>query len=73
MALGPESSTEFSLGHNVASKAEVDEVMTAAKAAGATIIKPVADTFWGGYTGYFIDPDGHLWEAVWNPQFLPED
>jgi catechol 2,3-dioxygenase-like lactoylglutathione lyase family enzyme len=58
-----------SLGHNVGSKAEVDAVMEEAKKAGATIVKPAADTFYGGYAGYFQDPDGHLWEAVWNPAF----
>jgi uncharacterized protein len=63
----PASSTEFSLGHNVGSKREVDEVMAQAKAAGATIVKPAQDTFWGGYAGYFQDPDGHLWEVAWNP------
>ena len=67
------SATEFSLGHNVRSTQEVDAVMTQAKAAGATIVKPAADTFWGGYAGYFQDPDGHLWEVVWNPQLLPKD
>lgn len=58
----------MTLGHNVASKAEVDAVMAIADAAGAVIIKPAHDTFWGGYSGYFQDPDGHLWEIVWNPQ-----
>lgn len=69
----PPSATEFSLGHNVRTKVEVDEVMAQAKAAGATIVKPAADTFYGGYAGYFQDPDGHLWEVVWNPQLLPQD
>ncbi|WP_181296041.1 VOC family protein [Pseudomonas sp. Q2-TVG4-2] len=68
LALGPASATEMTLGHNVASKAEVDAVMAIADAAGAVIIKPAHDTFWGGYSGYFKDPDGHLWEIVWNPQ-----
>jgi catechol 2,3-dioxygenase-like lactoylglutathione lyase family enzyme len=67
------SPTEFSLGHNVATKAEVDAVMLQAKSAGATIVKPAQDTFWGGYAGYFQDPDRHLWEVVWNPQWLPQD
>lgn len=62
------STTEFTLGHNVNSKEEVDEVMAQAEKAGATILKPASDTFWGGYAGYFQDPDGHVWEAVWNPQ-----
>jgi len=63
------SPTEFTLGHNVSSKAEVDQVMEQASNAGAMIIKPAQDTFWGGYAGYFQDPDQHLWEVVWNPQF----
>ena len=61
--------TEITIGHNVGSKEEVNAVMEQAKKAGAKIIKPAADTFWGGYAGYFQDLDGHLWEAVWNPQF----
>lgn len=63
------SSTEMTLGHNVSSKEEVDNVMTQAKSAGAVIVKPAHDTFWGGYSGYFQDPDGHLWEVVWNPEW----
>jgi catechol 2,3-dioxygenase-like lactoylglutathione lyase family enzyme len=69
MAVGPRSATEFSIAHNVASKAEVDAVMGEAKAAGATIVKTAQDTFYGGYAGYFQDPDGHLWEVAWNPQW----
>jgi catechol 2,3-dioxygenase-like lactoylglutathione lyase family enzyme len=65
------SATEFSLGHNVSSKKEVDDIMDQAKKAGAAIVKPAQNTFWGGYAGYFQDPDGHLWEVVWNPQLLP--
>jgi uncharacterized protein len=61
------SPTEFSIGHNVASKREVDEVLEQAKGAGANIINPAHDTFWGGYAGYFQDLDGHLWEVAWNP------
>ena len=64
---GTPNATEFTLGHNVGSRVEVDAVMETARKAGATIVKPAADTFWGGYAGYFQDPDGHLWEAVWNP------
>jgi uncharacterized glyoxalase superfamily protein PhnB len=67
------SSTEFSLGHNVKSRAEVNAVMKEAMAAGATIVKKAQNTFWSGYAGYFKDPDGHLWEVAWNPQLLPED
>jgi catechol 2,3-dioxygenase-like lactoylglutathione lyase family enzyme len=66
---GPASPTEFTLGHNVASKAEVDAAMALARDAGATIVKPAHETFYGGYAGYFQDPDGHLWEVVWNPQW----
>ncbi len=68
---GP-SSTELSLGHNVRTRGQVDEVMAEAKRAGATIVREAHDTFWGGYAGYFQDPDGHLWEVVWNPQLLPD-
>ena len=66
------SPTEFTLGHNVSSKAEVDAVMQQAAGAGAVVAKPAQDTFWGGYAGYFQDPDGHLWEVVWNPKWEAE-
>ena len=66
-AVCPRSATELSLGHNVGSRAEVDSVMARAAAAGAVIVKPAQGTFWGGYGGYFQDPEGHLWEVVWNP------
>jgi catechol 2,3-dioxygenase-like lactoylglutathione lyase family enzyme len=69
----PASPTDFCLAHNVASKAEVDAVMAQAQAAGADIVKPAHDTFWGGYAGYFQDPDRHLWEVAWNPQMRPTD
>jgi catechol 2,3-dioxygenase-like lactoylglutathione lyase family enzyme len=62
----------FSLGHNVRSKAEVDRILAQAEQAGATITAPAHDQVWGGYSGYFRDPDGHLWEIVWNPQLLPD-
>ncbi|GCE50789.1 hypothetical protein EI42_02396 [Thermosporothrix hazakensis] len=65
--------TEFTLGHNVSSKAEVDIVMEQARKAGARILKPARETFWGGYAGYFQDPDEHVWEILWNPQLLPEE
>lgn len=67
--LGLPSRTEFTLGHNVSSKEEVDTVMEQARKAGAMIVRQAHDTFWGGYAGYFEDPDRHLWEIVWNPQF----
>lgn len=65
------SASGVSLGHNLASRAEVEAVMAKAVRAGARCIKPAQDTFWGGYAGYFQDPDGHLWEVVWNPQLVP--
>jgi uncharacterized protein len=71
LPVGAANPTECSLGHNVSSSAEVDAVMDLARAAGATIVKPAHDTFWGGYAGYFQDPDGHLWEVVWNPHLSP--
>lgn len=71
--VGPPSATEVCLAHNVASKADVDAVMAQAIAAGAVIVKPARETFWGGYAGYFQDPDQHLWEIAWNPQMLPEE
>ena len=73
LPVSPAASTEFTLGHNVASQAEVDAVMEQARSAGATIVKEAHDTFWGGYSGYFSDPDGHLWEVVWNPQLPIEE
>jgi uncharacterized protein len=63
--------TDFTIGHNVTRKDEVDEVMEQARKAGARILKTAQDTFWGGYAGYFQDPDGHVWEIVWNPAFVP--
>lgn len=64
---------DVSLGHNVSSREAVDEVMRQAAEAGATIVDPPRQTFWGGYSGYFMDPDEHLWEVVWNPQLVPDD
>jgi len=71
--LSSPSPTEFTLGHNVSSKEEVDKIMEQAKNAGAAITKPAQETFWGGYAGYFQDPDNHLWEVVWNPELLPQN
>jgi uncharacterized protein len=71
LCVGARSATEFTLAHNVRSKHEVDGVMAQAQAAGAMIVKPAHETFWGGYSGYFQDPDDHVWEVVFNPQFLP--
>ena len=67
----PVSPTGFALAHNVLRRSEVDAVMAAAGRAGASVVKPAQDTFYGGYAGYFQDPDGHLWEVAWNPAMLP--
>jgi catechol 2,3-dioxygenase-like lactoylglutathione lyase family enzyme len=67
LAVGPRSSTEFTLAHNVASREEVDSAMARVKSAGARIVKPAHGTFYGGYAGYFQDPDDHLWEIAFNP------
>lgn len=69
----PASPTELSLGHNVSSRDGVDAIMESAEAAGARIVKRASDTFWGGYAGYFADPDGHLWEVVYNPSLQVPD
>jgi len=65
----PESATEFSMGYFVNSDQEVDAILEQAKKAGAKIIKPAQETFWGGYAGYLQDPDGHLWEIGHNPSW----
>ena len=70
LAAGTPNATDISLAHNVASRADVDAVMAQAATAGARIVKPAHDTFWGGYAGYFLDPDQHLWEVAWNPQWV---
>ena len=67
----PPSATDFALAHNVTSRSEVDAVMKQAESAGAVIVKGAQDTFYGGYAGYFKDPDGHLWEIAWNPNLMP--
>ena len=67
LPLGPSSPTEFTLAQNVLSKEEVDSVMQQAREAGGVIVKDAHDTFYGGYAGYFQDPNGHLWEIAWNP------
>jgi len=59
----------FALAHNVHSEVEVDEIMDQAVKAGATLVKKPQKVFWGGYSGYFKDPDGHLWEVAHNPHF----
>ncbi|WNQ11815.1 VOC family protein [Paenibacillus aurantius] len=69
LPVSPPSPTEFSIGHNVGSREAVDRVMAEVEKAGAVVTVPAHETFWGGYSGYFQDPDGHLWEVVWNPQW----
>jgi uncharacterized protein len=69
VSIGPRSATEFSLAHNVGSKQQVDALMVQAGKAGAALVKPARKTFWGGYAGCFQDPDGHLWELAWNPEW----
>ncbi len=69
IAQQPQNPTEFTIGHNVSSKEEVDAIMQQAQKAGAKIVKKAQDTFWGGYSGYFQDLDGHLWEVAWNPSW----
>jgi catechol 2,3-dioxygenase-like lactoylglutathione lyase family enzyme len=69
---GPARPGEFSLGHLVSTRAEVDALLARAKAAGAAVTEEPYDRPWGIYSGYFRDPDGHLWEIIWNPRRLPE-
>ena len=69
IALSGRSSTEFSIGHNVASRGEVEAVMEQAKRAGVEIVKAAQNTSWGGYRGIFPRPDGHLWEDARSPQW----
>jgi uncharacterized glyoxalase superfamily protein PhnB len=61
------------LAHNVRDRAEVDEVLALARSAGAVVVKAAGDTFWGGYSGYFTDPDGYLWEVAWAAIEFNED
>ena len=70
---GARSATELSLGYNVNGADAVDAAIAHARRAGATIVKAPGRTFWGGYAGYFADPDGHLWEVVWNPAIAAPD
>jgi uncharacterized glyoxalase superfamily protein PhnB len=69
VTISPEGSgfRGITLSHNVASEEEVEAVIAQALAAGATLVKPAQKVFWGGYSGYFQDPDGHLWEVAHNP------
>lgn len=69
--LGPPKTGEFSIGQLVSSRAEVDALLAQAQTAGATLTDPPHERPWGIYSGYFRDPDGHLWEVIWNPRFPP--
>jgi catechol 2,3-dioxygenase-like lactoylglutathione lyase family enzyme len=69
--LAPANPGEFSIGHVVGSRGEVDEVISQAEAAGAAVTDRPHDRPWGVYSGYFEDPDGHLWEVLWNPALGP--
>ena len=73
LSVSPPSPTDFSIGHIVNSKAEVDAIMRQAGNAGARITDPAHDRFWGGYAGYFQDLDGHLWEIAWNPEWVVKE
>src|SRR5258708_13258897 len=68
LSVGTSSSIEFSIGHFVKNKEEVDSLLSQAKDAGATITEEPRERPWGIYSGYFKDPDGHLWEVIWNPE-----
>lgn len=63
----------ITLAHNVRQKSEVDAILQRAAASGGRIVKPAHDTFWGGYSGYFVDPDGYHWEVAWGPMFSFDD
>jgi len=69
VAFDPPAACPISVAQNVRSRDEVDRILAEAVAAGAKLLKPGADVFWGGYVGYFADPDGFTWEVAWNPYF----
>lgn len=71
LPVSPPAATNVTIGHNVRTRQEVDAVMKRAVDSGATLVKSPHETFWGGYAGYFLDPEGHLWEVVWNPHLMP--
>lgn len=72
LSVKPSNPTDLTIGHNVSSKEEVEVVMSKAQKAGAKIVKPAQDTFYGGYAGYFQDPDEHIWEIAYNPNWKSE-
>ena len=63
----------FALAYNTRSREEVDATLAEAEAAGAEIVQPARTVFWGGYSGYFRDPSGHLWEVAWNENLVPDE
>ena len=69
LPLSGEGFSGITLAHNARTKEEVDSLLEEAREAGAKILKPAQEVFWGGYSGYFADPDGHAWEVAWNPFF----
>lgn len=69
----PAGPPPIAIAHNVLTREEVDAVMMQARRAGASIVKEPGDTFYGGYAGYFADPDGYLWEIAWNPHLMPPE
>jgi hypothetical protein len=70
---GPQPFSGITLAHNLRSPEEVDALLAHVAAIGGRIVKPAQKVFWGGYSGYFADPDGHLWEVAWNPDFVIEE
>jgi uncharacterized protein len=70
---GPCGFSGVALAQNCRSKSDVDQAMKNAEAAGGKIVQPAREVFWGGYSGYFADPDGHLWEVAWNPHFILDE
>lgn len=75
VTFAPDGFAPVALAHNVSSREEADRLMEQALRAGARLVKPLQSADWGGYSGYFADPDGHLWEIAWNPhmQVGPQD
>ncbi|MEP7027970.1 MAG: VOC family protein [Candidatus Eisenbacteria bacterium] len=69
LSAGAPDPTTHALAHNVATRAEVDALLAQAARAGASIVRPAQDASWGVYSGWFADPDGHLWEVAWNPSW----
>jgi catechol 2,3-dioxygenase-like lactoylglutathione lyase family enzyme len=69
VADAPTGFAAVALAYNTRDKAEVDAVLARAADSGGRVVKPAQQAFWGGYQGYFADPDGHLWEVAWNPEF----